>query len=399
LKRRAAAAALLAASLFIGAAQSREAQFNGEYGLWVENRQDSLVVHWITHPASAGFLRVQSEHGQQEFTTPAANAHVQALRRPRGKTVTLVYGTSAQSDTTAISLQSWPRNPVVGGADSVFILGDTHGEFDAASRSLRQAGLIDAQLRWTGGKKTLVFDGDLVDRGPDVFKLLWFIYQLESDAAAKGGRVLVVLGNHETMVWMGDLRYVHPKEQTIAQTYGVPYNKLLDYRESVLGQWLASKPAILKLDNILFAHGGVSAEYLPLTPRAVDDSLAKFMGEALFRSWSDSTIAVKVDSAAHARRAAFFMSDQSAFWFRGYVQTDTLGGMLDDVLKRFGASVHVVGHTPVTMVHQKYNGKLIVTHPRTPGIEMVLLVKDGRNYKRFRIDEGGKMNPLPSVGQ
>jgi hypothetical protein len=340
---------------------------------------------------------VRTENGHQEFNTPNGVTHAPALKRPRGKTATLVYGTAGSSDTTVLSLQSWSRNSVATGADSVFIMGDTHGEFDATIRSLRQAGLIDEQLRWTGGKKHLVFDGDLMDRGPDVVRLLWFVYQLEPQAARAGGRVHVVLGNHETMVWMGDLRYVNPKEQSIAQTYGVPYQKLFDIRESVLGKWLSSKQAVLRLDNILFAHGGVSADYLPFTARTLDDTLAKYMGEELFYHWSDMTAAVKMDSVGFARRASFFLSDRSVFWFRGYVQSDTLGGMLDSVLKRFGATVHVVGHTPTTMVHQRYNGKLVVSHPRSPGIEMVLLVKDGRNYKRYRIDQSGARTPLHSA--
>ncbi|MGH7468583.1 MAG: metallophosphoesterase, partial [Longimicrobiales bacterium] len=214
--------------------------------------------------------------------------------------------------------------------------------------------------------------------------------------ARAGGRVHVLLGNHETMVWMHDLRYVHARETAIAQAYGVPYPRLFDIRESVLGQWLASKPAVLKLDRILFAHGGVSSDFLAYTPKAVDDTLARFLGEEWFYRWNDSSVAFKMDSAAYARRVNFLMSERSLFWFRGYVQSDSLGSELDRVLRRFGADLLVVGHTPNTLVHQKYSGRLIAAHPRTPAIEMVLLVRNGRAYKRYRMDTNGAWNPLPA---
>jgi hypothetical protein len=209
--------------------------------------------------------------------------------------------------------------------------------------------------------------------------------------------VHVVLGNHETMVWMGDLRYTNPKELSIAQTYGVSYSKLFDIRESVLGKWLITKPAVFRLDDILFAHGGVATDWLAYTPKTFDDTLAKFTSEELFYHWADTTFAIKIDSAAFARRQDFLLGENSVFWYRAYVQTDTLAQALDQVLKRFGASVHVVGHTPTQMVHQKYGGKLVVSHPRTFASELVLLVREKKEWRRFRFAANGEISPLPLI--
>ncbi len=376
---------------------SVSARVDGEYGLWVEDRRDSLVVHWLSAEATAGFLSIEADAHKQDFTTGPGIAHTTGFRRPRAATVRLIYGTAAARDTTILYLQYPKRSAVATGADSVFVMGDTHGEFDTTLRSLRQAGLIDDQQRWTGGRKHLVFDGDLMDRGEEVVPLLWLVYRLEQEAARAGGRVHVVLGNHETMVWMNDLRYVHKKESSIAAAHGVAYQKMYDIRESVLGKWLLTKPAVLRLDNILFAHGGVSGDFLNYTPQTLDDTLAKFVKEEWFYRYADTTVAIKMDSASYARRAHFFQSENSVFWFRGYVTSDTTGTMLDNVLRRFGATVHVVGHTPTQMVHQRYGGKLIAAHPRTPAIEMVLLVRNGRNYDRFRIDQSGNRMPLPAA--
>jgi hypothetical protein len=374
-------------------------RMDGEYGLWVEDRRDTMVVRWITSSALPGYLQVATDAGTKQYTTDAAATHRVAFQRPRSRWVTLVYGAqdhAAERATTRINMQLAARSAVQTGHDSVYVMADTHGEFDATTRTLLNAGLIGADLKWKGGRKHLVFVGDLLDRGEDVVRLLWFVYGLEQQAAEAGGKVHVLLGNHETMVWLADLRYVTPKELSIAKAYGVEYPKLFDIRESVLGRWLVSKPAVLKVDGILFAHGGVSSTMLPYTVKTLDDTLAKFVGEELFYRWADRTATFKIDSAAYARRVAFFQDPNSVFWFRGYVQSDTLAPMLDAVLKRYGAVVHVVGHTPTTAVHQKYHEQLIAAHPRTPGIELVLLVKDGRNYRRFRIDQSGAVMPLPA---
>ena len=158
---------------------------------------------------------------------------------------------------------------------------------------------------------------------------------------------------------------------------------------------MVNKPGILRLNNILFAHGGVAPSYLAYNTRMFDDTLAKFINEELFYHWNDTTFAIKIDSAAYARRQDLFLSPNSVFWHRSYVQTDTMVAALDQVLRRFDAKLHVVGHTPTTMVHQKYGGKLVVSHPRLPGTEMVLLVREGNDYKRFRIESKAALTPLP----
>jgi hypothetical protein len=397
--RTAALAALALSATAMVAARQEPARTDGRYGLWIEDRRDSLVVHWLTPDSTAGILRTFTESGGEEFKTGSGFSHAVRFRKPAGKSVRLQFGAhdAAKRDSVTVYLQLPPRQPIVTGVDSLFILGDTHGEFASVVRILQATKLIDANLHWTGGRKHLVFDGDLTDRGPDVIRLLWFVYGLEREAAAAGGRVHVVLGNHETMVWMADLRYVNPKELALAQAYGVPYNKLLDTRESVLGAWLATKPAVLRIDDVLFAHGGVATDWLEYTPKALDDSLAKFIGERLLDAWADTTVAVKYDSAAYARRDQFFNSPNSVFWFRSYVQTDTLGKALDRVLKRFDAKLHVVGHTPTQLVHQKYDGKLLASHPRSFAGEMILLVRAKKEWARFRVLADGSVTALPSA--
>jgi hypothetical protein len=400
----AAAAALLAGTVlsaatpFAGAMPtagphvSLEARLDGEYGLYVHSSRDSLVVQWLTALPAAGVLEVVPDGAtSQRVVTPAAQAHRAAVPLPRGDAVLLRYGANgADLHETRITLIAPRRPPVeVRGVDSLYVVGDTHGEFTALVTGLRRAGLVDDALRWSGGRRHLAFAGDLTDRGPDVLRLLWFVYRLEQEAAAAGGQVHVVLGNHETMVVMGDLRYVHPKEVAVAELHGVPYDRLIDIRETVLGRWLATKPAVMRIDRALIAHGGVAQEFAELGVRGIDRLLARYMADDAFY-FRAAPAAGRRDSLAHRAREDFFTHPRSVFWHREYVQTDTAADELRAVLRRVGAEVHVVGHTAVPHIQPRYDGRLIAAHTPRFGAELLLLVRERNRYHRFRIvDDSG----------
>jgi hypothetical protein len=372
-------------------------RFEGEYGLWVWFDRDSVVVHWLTSAAVPGRIEIDIPRGHPVVQlTPAGFAHRVSFRRPAQNDLMLRYGTAEHPPlhATRVSLAA-PRRPPVTfrGVDSLSVVGDTHGEFDALTGTLRNVGLVDSSLRWTGGRRHLVFAGDLTDRGPDVLRLLWFVYRLEQEAARAGGRVHLVLGNHEIMLMLGDLRYVHPKEAAIADMYGVSYDRLLDTRHSVLGRWLVSKPGMVRFDDVLIAHGGVTPEYARLTLAGFDRTLARYTREEFFYLWSDPTATIRMDSASFRERDDFFWSPRSVFWHREYIQSDTASGQLDLALRHTGARMLVVGHTPVDSIHARYDGRVIAAHTPRMGAELLLLVRDGRSHRRYRVTGTGP--PLP----
>ena len=92
--------------------------------------------------------------------------------------------------------------------DPVIAVGDLHGGYEAFVTVLKKVGLIDEQRRWQGGESCLVQLGDILDRGARSRDVLEFLIDLEAQAP---DRVHVLLGNHEIMNIMGDLRYVLPK--------------------------------------------------------------------------------------------------------------------------------------------------------------------------------------------
>src|SRR5579871_1738063 len=98
------------------------------------------------------------------------------------------------------------------GVERVVAVGDVHGAYDRYTEILRVAGVVDSGGRWSGGRTHLVQVGDMVDRGDDSRKVLDFLRRLERDAQSSGGRVHILLGNHEVARMLGDLRLTTPGE-------------------------------------------------------------------------------------------------------------------------------------------------------------------------------------------
>jgi predicted MPP superfamily phosphohydrolase len=80
---------------------------------------------------------------------------------------------------------------------------DIHGGYERLAALLARHGLsaaapaTPAAARWTGADALLVVAGDLVDKGPSAVEVIDFLRGLEADAALAGGRVVVLVGNHE----------------------------------------------------------------------------------------------------------------------------------------------------------------------------------------------------------
>ena len=293
---------------------------------------------------------------------------------------------------------------VISEGDSLFVVGDAHGEYDRLLGLLGNAGLVDREGEWLGERSHVVFLGDVFDRGADVIRTLWFLYGLERKARAAGGSAYVMLGNHGTMIFEHDVCYVSAKEKLLARLHGTSYPELFDIRYSVLGRWLVSRPGLMLVNEVLLAHGGVDSGWSPCSVEAANDLLRAFMSEGLFYLWADTTLVlvtdsetarrvadqysrvIVMDSPALARRTGLLFDENGIFWFQGYVQSDTLTWGLDGVLDEFGAGVHAVAHTPVGSMEACYDGKLLAVDLQRPVTEILLLVwdSDGGRYQRWR---------------
>jgi len=300
------------------------------------------------------------------------------------------------------------------GVDRIVAIGDVHASYDKFLALLRGTGLVDEGLHWTGGTSHLALVGDLVDRGPDDRKVMDLVMRLQPEAKAAGGEVHALLGNHDIMVLMRDLRYVDKKSYTAfapdekpedrekawagyVKAYGADragdpklraafddsyppgffaYMRMLDL-EGPYGAWALTRPAIVKINGIVFVHGGltekVAAQGLEGINRGVHEAIVAYAkaagaleplikGPATFEEISAAAYEIekgafkgKLDPAqAEAAKALVagldtsLLAQDSAFWYRGNAleAEGVERRRIDDVLGLLKASTIVVGHTP-----------------------------------------------------
>jgi len=82
----------------------------------------------------------------------------------------------------------------------MYVMGDIHGQIDKMRAVLIEAELIDPKDHWLGDATTLWFMGDYFDRGPDGIAVIDLIRSLQEQAAAAGGRVGALIGNHDVLI-------------------------------------------------------------------------------------------------------------------------------------------------------------------------------------------------------
>jgi hypothetical protein len=80
-----------------------------------------------------------------------------------------------------------------------YVVSDVHGHVEDLVVALRGARLLDVGRAWCGGQSRLTFLGDYFDRGPDGIAVVDLIRRLQEEAAASGGRVEAMIGNHDVL--------------------------------------------------------------------------------------------------------------------------------------------------------------------------------------------------------
>ena len=270
----------------------------------------------------------------------------------------------------------------------IFAVSDIHGEYEALVDLLLSAGIIDETLHWSWGTGHLVVDGDVTDRGDKVTECLWLIYRLEQEAQRAGGRVHFVLGNHEIMTMQGDNRYVNQKYlKGIALRTRIRYEDLHG-PDMELGRWLRSKHSVIKLNGVLFVHGGIGPHIID-RGMSMADINESVRGKIDLRSYK-----IVFDELPN-----FLFKTMGPFWYRGYYEanegsysqmTDT---EVDAMLAYYGAQAVVVGHSEIDEVESSYSGRVIgIDVPlRDLGSFQGLLWEDGVFY---RVTGSGERQPL-----
>lgn len=235
------------------------------------------------------------------------------------------------------------------GVARVVAVGDVHGAYEPLVDVLVAAGLIDRQLQWVGGSTHLVSLGDLLDRGPASRRVIDLLQALAPQAQAAGGRVHVLLGNHEAMNLVGDFRDVsdaayaefavrgQPPDQR--GRVGVSWYRRAHRPDGEYGAWLAALPAMIRIDDTLFVHGGLSDAL-----RGVDISTI---------NQETRNEVLRHAGQPEEGRLERWLGDDGPLWYRGNARCHELleGPALAVNLQALGAARVVVGHTPTADHH------------------------------------------------
>ncbi|HVM37475.1 MAG TPA: metallophosphoesterase [Sphingomicrobium sp.] len=280
----------------------------------------------------------------------------------------------------------------------IVAVGDLHGDYEAWRAIARAARLVDARGRWAGGNAILVQTGDITDRGPDSLRIIRELMQLQRAAPRKGGRVVVLVGNHEAMNMTGDLRYVHPGEYAAfadrrsaerrerafaalrtrleaayrARTPAMsseaikaawmaetPLGKIEHQQawspSGELGRWTIANPAVARIGDSLFVHGGISMRYAAMPLEQINRAVAAAL-------------------AAQDEAPTSIINDEfGPLWYRGLVirgkapaaqpgaaPYPTVDQEIAAALAAYDVRRMVVGHTPTPAGIQISNGGRLV---------------------------------------
>ena len=307
------------------------------------------------------------------------------------------------------------------GVSRVVALGDVHGSYDKMVTLLQGTKMVDDELGWIGGKQHLVFCGDLTDRGANDRAVMDLVHRLQTEAEAAGGRVHMVLGNHEVMnltrdrrYWNADLVEAFAKDETksdrrkafkqfqsSAATQTAHDNQAFEERfppgyfararafdpNGEYGSWLLEQPTVVKVNGVVFLHGGLTRRVAALGLDAINEQVtanirnflasADEMGDAV--PWP-ADFGLIMAMANHlveqgggkgqvaAAKGVLEAHDGLAFeaagpvWYRGTsVDDERLERVrVEEVLELLDARAEMVGHTVTRTgrINSRFDGKV-----------------------------------------
>ncbi len=341
------------------------------------------------------------------------------------------------------------------GAGRVVAFADVHGAYTELVALLRETAVIDEALRWQAGTTHLVSLGDLLDRGPDSRAVLDLLMRLEGEARAAGGAVHVVLGNHEVMNIVGDLRYVSAAEYAAfagpedaalreeawqralaadAAAVRAEFDALhppgfFAHRQAFsetgrYGAWLLARPFLITIDDTAFAHGGLPDKVARLGLEATNQALHAELADYL-RAWravedalppgrpigfqerAEALAGTPAEPQAgplRTLREADVFTTRGPSWYRGqalcnvFVETANL----EAALAKLGAARVVVGHTvtPTRRVTSRFDGRVILLdtgmlRAAYGGVASALVLEDGAWRVAMAGRPGERLAPEP----
>jgi len=317
------------------------------------------------------------------------------------------------------------------GVDKIVAVGDLHGDYQNFIKILTGTHLVDQDLHWIAGRTHLVQTGDILDRGPSARKIFDLLIQLEKEAEQAGGHVHVLTGNHEEMAIAGisfqysgfvtldqfltflpeDYRDAGESEFYKKKAAGlpagavqpaIPYDEVQQYWRKIMtddekaqekyfeflhkeyGAWLIGHNAVIKINDIVFAHGGISEPFSTMPLEDINRNLRQELELAM--------------RGARFRPRILYVQN-SPLWYRGLALSDekSMAPEVDRILGNLKARHMVIAHTPhgfgTLRTMERFGGKIWVIDTGISayygGHYSALIIED-KNFTPWGVINGAK---------
>jgi len=280
--------------------------------------------------------------------------------------------------------------------EKIVAVGDLHGDYENFITILRGTKLIDKKNRWIGGKTHLVQIGDVMDRGPDAKKIFDLLMRLEKEAEEAGGKVHALIGNHEEYNiadlaldfpgWVTHKQFIsfltddfrkkqekkfrkekgkNPPKKTNSDSstdynFEEEWKKILrdvvgsdnhparrNYSKNFnkkYGKWILKHNAVIKINDIIFVHGGISEEFSTEKLKDINDRL-RF--ELQDQRWT--VMNSKLKGRIPEQQIKYFRNTEGPLWYRDLatVREEYFKENVTRILNNLKAHHIVCAHTPM----------------------------------------------------
>jgi len=333
------------------------------------------------------------------------------------------------------------------GVERIVAVGDIHGDYDNFIKILKHPDIkiIDEHLHWIAGKTHLVQIGDVMDRGDKAKDIFDLIMDLEKQAEEAGGKVHMLIGNHEELN-IGDRAFDRPGDISVEQLRSFLPEKFREKREKKIrkksgrnppdetesnspldpnietywekklsdavgvdnhpvrrqyitafnegyAKWILKHNAVIKINDIVFVHAGISEKFStwPLKLKQINDVLREEL-----EIWRIAVLRLKYPS--FDLQIAY--QQDGPLFYRGFSrpkeEEEAFKPTVERILKNLNAKSMVTAHTPqrIKMPERmkKYDGLIwiidtTISRAYQRGILSALIIEDfGKTFIPWGIE-------------
>jgi hypothetical protein len=315
------------------------------------------------------------------------------------------------------------------GVERIVAVGDLHGDYDHFLAILQGTKIIDADGHWAAGPTHLVQMGDIMDRGPQARRIIDLLMNLEKEAEAAGGRVHCLMGNHEELNLVGiafdyadyvtveqfrdflpdsyrqkreaeflklwrarhrsDLSQTNPSAgdlrafwEEVLESEAAARQRYVEHFRSRFGPWILQHNAVIKVNDTVFVHGGISSKYSLIPLADINDRIRAELRQVM---------------AGREFTPTYLFARDGPLWFRGLAEQAEAGFQddLDRILANLQAQHIVIGHSPLgvpsTKAMERLGGKLWVIDTGISayfGGFLSALTINGGNFQAWGVNYG-----------